>query len=151
MDDVHENIIGKLCIQSVGSTVPHIMAMQYARPHTLLHKVYIHLTKTSDFYFWLIFGNGIWQRWCHFVFFQTCNLNASRMNNDIMNTYTKCTRLRLLRDTKVTNIDQKQQQQKNMQTTTCVSIKNRVTSQDPLKENLFRTFCAITYTYVHSS
>lgn len=55
----------------------------HARTLTLLRKI-SNSTKTSDFYSRLIFSNGIWQRWCQFVFFQICNLNASRMNNDIM-------------------------------------------------------------------
>lgn len=92
---LHQNLIGKLCIQlciqPVGSScVPHIRASLYKHMHTqnartltLLRKI-SNSTKTSDFYSRLIFSNGIWQRWCQFVFFQICNLNASRMNNDIM-------------------------------------------------------------------
>lgn len=82
----HKNLIWKLCIQlcmqSIGSSVPY--QRQHTRSRTLLQKKCVHLTKTSDFHSWLIFSNGIWQRWCHFAFFQICNLNASRMNNDIM-------------------------------------------------------------------
>lgn len=59
--------------------------------------------------------------------------------------YTKYTRL--LRDTKVTNIDQeKKKKQQQQQHYIYISIKNRVTSQDPLKENLFHTY----FTFIHA-
>lgn len=69
--------------------------------------------------------------------------------------YTKCTRL--LCDTEATNIDQEKKEKRtnnNNNNNIVMSIKNRVTSQDPLKENLFHTFCGTKciriYTYTHT-
>lgn len=58
------------------------------------------------------------------------------------------------RYTKVTNIDQKREKkckQQHQQQQQHISIKNRVASQDPLKENLFHTFCGMKCTqYMHA-